>query len=261
MSKTLAIANQKGGVGKTTTTVNLAACLAALQLRTLLVDLDPQGNATSGLGYLRDTLGLTVYDVLAGNADAADAVIETDIPCLHLLPAATALAAAELELVTVEEGREFYVKDSLASLKDAYDFILIDCPPSLSLLTINALVASDALLIPVQAEYYALEGLARLQETIDLVRQNLNPSLQIEGMVLTMHDNRNNLARQVEDDVRAHFGSLVFETVIPRNVRLSEAPSFGQPIITYDVSSRGARSYLALAREFVERNGVVVPAG
>lgn len=261
MSKTLAIANQKGGVGKTTTTVNLAACLAALQLRTLLVDLDPQGNATSGLGYLRDTLGLTVYDVLAGNAEASEAVIETEISGLHLLPAATALAAAELELVTVEQGREFYVKESLAGLKDAYDFILIDCPPSLSLLTINAFAAADALLIPVQAEYYALEGLARLQETVELVRQSLNPALQIEGLVLTMHDNRNNLARQVEDDVRAHFGTKVFETVIPRNVRLSEAPSFGQPIITYDVSSRGARAYLALAREFVERNGVVVPAG
>lgn len=258
MSKTLAVANQKGGVGKTTTTINLAACLAALQLRTLVVDLDPQGNASSGLGVQRDQIKASVYDVLAGDIEAVDAILPTAQDGLDLLPATTELAAAELELVTVTERREFFVRDLLADLQSKYDYILIDCPPSLGLLTLNALVAADAVLIPVQAEYYALEGLARLQDTLELVRQHLNPQLALDGLVLTMHDNRNNLARQVEDDVRAHFGSRVYETVIPRNVRLSEAPSFGQPIITYDVSSRGARAYLALAREFVERDGVVV---
>lgn len=258
MSKTLAVANQKGGVGKTTTTINLAACLAALQLRTLVVDLDPQGNASSGLGVSRETLKASVYDVLAGDIEASEAILETKQDGLHLLPANTELAAAELELVHVEEGREFLVRELLKDVRDRYDYILIDCPPSLSLLTLNALVAADAVLVPVQAEYYALEGLARLQDTLELVRKHLNPSLVLDGLVLTMHDNRNNLARQVEEDVRAHFGERVYQTVIPRNVRLSEAPSFGQPIISYDVSSRGARAYLALAREFVERDGVVV---
>lgn len=258
MSKTLAVANQKGGVGKTTTTINLAACLAALQLRTLVVDLDPQGNASSGLGVSRETLKASVYDVLAGDIEASQAIIQTAQEGLDLLPATTELAAAELELVHVEEGREFLVRELLKDVRDRYDYILIDCPPSLSLLTLNALVAADAVLVPVQAEYYALEGLARLQDTLELVRKHLNPSLVLDGLVLTMHDNRNNLARQVEEDVRAHFGERVYQTVIPRNVRLSEAPSFGQPIISYDVSSRGARAYLALAREFVERDGVVV---
>lgn len=254
MSRTLAVTNQKGGVGKTTTAINLAACLAAMQLRTLVVDLDPQGNASSGLGVQRDQIKRSVYDVLAGDARVDEAVTTTSIDGLWLLPATTELAAAELELVRVEEGREFFVREMLASVHADYDYIIIDCPPSLGLLTLNALVASDAVLIPVQAEYYALEGLARLWDTVELVRQRLNPQLQIDGLVLTMHDHRNNLARQVEDDVRAHFGAKVYNTVIPRNVRLSEAPSFGQPIITYDVSSRGARAYLALAREFVERD-------
>lgn len=257
MGQTLAIANQKGGVGKTTTTINLAASLAALQLRTLVVDLDPQGNASSGLGVVRGDIRHSVYEVLAGTIDAREALLVTDFENLHLLPSKTELAAAELELVTVEERREYFLKDALESLRDDFDYILIDCPPSLSLLTINALVAADAVLIPVQAEYYALEGLARLRDTIARVKQHLNPALAIDGLVLTMHDNRNNLARQVEDDVRAHFGDNVYTTVIPRNVRLSEAPSFGQPIITYDVTSRGARAYLDLAREFVERKGDV----
>lgn len=257
MGKTLAIANQKGGVGKTTTTINLAACLAALQLRTLVVDLDPQGNASSGLGVIRDDVQQSIYDVIAGNVEARDAIVQTQIGNLSLIPSRTELAAAELELVTVEERREFFLKDALDSVQDEYDYILIDCPPSLSLLTINALVASDSVLIPVQAEYYALEGLARLRDTIARVKQHLNAALTVEGLVLTMHDNRNNLARQVEEDVRAHFGAAVYQTVIPRNVRLSEAPSFGQPIITYDVTSRGARAYLDLAREFVERNEAV----
>lgn len=254
MSQTLAIANQKGGVGKTTTAINLAACLAALGYRTLVVDLDPQGNASSGLGIDHQALSASVYNVLAGEVPIQDALIETDFDGLHLLPATTDLAAAELELVEVESEREFYVRNMLSALQDQYDYIVLDCPPSLGLLTLNALVAADRVLIPVQAEYYALEGLARLQETLDLVRKHLNPRLALDGLVLTMYDRRNNLARQVEDDVRAHFGDRAYQSVIPRNVRLSEAPSFGQPITTYDVSSRGARAYLALAREFVERN-------
>lgn len=260
MSKTLAIANQKGGVGKTTTAINLAACLAALQLRTLVVDLDPQGNASSGLGIQREEVQHSIYDVLAGDVPAADAIIPTAIDGLMLIPAVTELAAAELELVSVEEGRELFVRDILSDIYANYDYIIIDCPPSLGLLTLNALVAADAVLIPVQAEYYALEGLARLWDTLELVRQNLNPKLEVDGLVLTMHDNRNNLARQVEEDVRNHFGAQVYQTVIPRNVRLSEAPSFGQPIITYDVSSRGARAYMALAREFVERDAAPASA-
>lgn len=254
MSQTLAIANQKGGVGKTTTAINLAACLAALGYRTLVVDLDPQGNASSGLGINHQELSASVYNVLAGEVSVADALVETAFNGLHVLPATTDLAAAELELVGVQDQREFYVRNMLAPLRASYDYIVLDCPPSLGLLTLNALVAADRVLIPVQAEYYALEGLARLQETLDLVRKHLNPRLELDGLVLTMYDRRNNLARQVEDDVRAHFGDRAYQTVVPRNVRLSEAPSFGQPITTYDVSSLGARAYLALAPEFVERN-------
>lgn len=254
MSRTIAIANQKGGVGKTTTAINLAACLAAMHYRTLVVDLDPQGNATSGLGIAADEIQASIYDVLAGRIALDEAVIDTQWERLQALPATADLAAAEVELVSVDERRENYVQDMLHEVSETYDYVIIDCPPSLGMLTINALVAADAVLIPVQAEYYALEGLARLLQTIEQVKRSLNPSLQIEGMVLTMHDARNNLARQVEDDVREHFGEMTFSTVIPRNVRLSEAPSFGQPIITYDVSSRGARSYLALAKEFLERH-------
>lgn len=261
MSRTIAIANQKGGVGKTTTAINLAACLAAMHYRTLVVDLDPQGNATSGLGIAADEVQASIYDVLAGRIALDEAVIDTQWERLQALPATADLAAAEVELVSVDERREHYVQDMLHEVAETYDYVIIDCPPSLGMLTINALVAADAVLIPVQAEYYALEGLARLLQTIEQVKRSLNPALQIEGMVLTMHDARNNLARQVEDDVREHFGEMTFSTVIPRNVRLSEAPSFGQPIITYDVSSRGARSYLALAKEFLERHeGLATPA-
>ena len=263
MSKTIAIANQKGGVGKTTTAVNLGACLAALHYRTLIIDLDPQGNATSGVGVDRSTLDRSIYDVLAGELSLDDAVLATQVELLDLVPARTELAAAEVELVHVEERREFVLADVLGTQTRRWDFVLIDCPPSLGLLTINALTAADSVLIPVQAEYYALEGLARLLETIERVRTHTNARLQLEGMVLTMHDNRNNLSRQVEDEVRAHFAAQTYETVIPRNVRLSEAPSFGAPIILYDVTSRGARSYLDLAREFVERNsghGAPAPA-
>lgn len=253
MSRIIAIANQKGGVGKTTTAVNLAACLAALAYRTLLVDLDPQGNATSGVGVDRSSVDRSVYDAICGRCSLADTVVSTHIEGLDLAPARTELAAAELELVGVE-GREFTLRNALGDARSRWDYIVIDCPPSLGLLTINALTAADSVLVPVQTEYYALEGLARLIDTIGMVQQGPNASLRIEGMLLTMADQRNNLSRQVESEVRSHFGAQTYQTVIPRNVRLSESPSHGEPIIVYDVESRGARSYLALAREFVERN-------
>lgn len=258
MARTIAIANQKGGVGKTTTAVNLAACLAAMQFRTLLVDLDPQGNATSGVGLTREELDNSVYDVICETARASEVIRPTAVDGLQVLPSRTDLAAAELELVDVS-GREFILRRALAEIADNFDFIIIDCPPSLSLLTVNALTAATSVLVPVQTEYYALEGLARLLDTVALVRKNLNPTLQIEGMLLTMHDARNGLARQVEQEVREHFADKTYETIIPRNVRLSESPSFGEPIIMYDIDSRGARSYLALAREFVERQAARSP--
>ncbi|MCB9508371.1 MAG: ParA family protein [Myxococcales bacterium] len=253
MAKTIAVANQKGGVGKTTTSVNLAACLAALQFRTLLVDIDPQGNATSGVGCDRASLGRSIYDALSGACELSDAVIPTTVELLSLAPASTDLAGAEVELVGVTD-RERVLRAALASVAHDYDYVLIDCPPSLGLLTINALVAADTVLVPIQTEYYALEGLARLLDTIELVRRSLNGALALEGLVLTMHDGRNNLSRQVEAEVREHFAAQTYETVIPRNVRLSESPSFGQPIILYDIRSVGAKSYLDLAREFIERN-------
>ncbi len=253
MGKTIAIANQKGGVGKTTTAVNLGACLAALHFRTLLVDFDPQGNASSGVGCERDAVEHSVYDVLAGRVSARDAIVGTTVPMLDLIAAKTDLAAAEIELVG-EDNREHILRDSLADVVDDYDFIVLDCPPSLSLITLNALCAANTVLIPIQAEYYALEGLARLLETVEMLKKSLNPGLRIEGMLITMHDARNNLSRQVEDEVRSHFPAHTYQTVIQRNVRLSESPSHGTPIITYDIDSRGARNYMALAKEFVERN-------
>jgi len=253
MGKTIAIANQKGGVGKTTTAVNLGACLAALHFRTLLVDFDPQGNASSGVGCERDAVEHSVYDVLAGRVSARNAIVGTTVPMLDLIAAKTDLAAAEIELVG-EDNREHILRDSLADVVDDYDFIVLDCPPSLSLITLNALCAANTVLIPIQAEYYALEGLARLLETVEMLKKSLNPELRIEGMLITMHDARNNLSRQVEDEVRSHFPAHTYQTVIQRNVRLSESPSHGTPIITYDIDSRGARNYMALAKEFVERN-------
>jgi chromosome partitioning protein len=253
MGKTIAIANQKGGVGKTTTAVNLGACLAALHFRTLLVDFDPQGNASSGVGCERDAVEHSVYDVLAGRVSARNAIVGTTVPMLDLIAAKTDLAAAEIELVG-EDNREHILRESLADVVDDYDFIVLDCPPSLSLITLNALCAANTVLIPIQAEYYALEGLARLLETVEMLKKSLNPGLRIEGMLITMHDARNNLSRQVEDEVRSHFPAHTYQTVIQRNVRLSESPSHGTPIITYDIDSRGARNYMALAKEFVERN-------
>ena len=254
--KIIAIANQKGGVGKTTTAVNLAACLAAMHYKTLLVDLDPQGNATSGVGIKPENIRSNIYDLMSGEATLAEATMPTEHEYLSVVPATTDLAGAEVELVDMD-GRERVLADVLRENSDVA-YVIIDCPPSLGLLTINALNAADTILVPIQAEYYALEGLARLLDTVDMVRQQLNPRLQIEGLILTMHDGRNNLSHQVENEVREHFADKTFETVIPRNVRLSEAPSFGQPIIDYDMTSRGARSYMAMAKEFIEREAAAL---
>ena len=253
MAQVLAIVNQKGGVGKTTTAVNLAASLAAQEKRVLVVDLDPQGNATSGLGIQRDQGERpTIYHALIGERDARSAVLPTEVPHLFVLPAGTDLVGAELELVSIE-GRENRLRSAVAPLRDSYDYLLIDCPPSLGFLTLNALVAADSVLVPLQCEYYALEGLGSLLRTIDLVRANLNRDLQLEGVVLTMYDARNNLARQVMKDVQDHLPGQVYETLIPRNVRLSEAPSHGRPALLYDIESKGAQSYLQLATELLHR--------
>ena len=252
MAKILAVANQKGGVGKTTTAVNLAACLAAMAYRTLLVDLDPQGNASSGVGVERESITRSTYDVIFGHATAEDVITSTSVDGLDVLPAHTDLAAAEVELVDAR-GRERMLRRALEGVVSSYDYVIIDCPPSLSLLTVNALVTAESVLVPASGVLRA-RGLARLLDTVELVRSRLNRRLRVEGFLLTMHDQRNNLARQVEGEVRAHFAEQTYATVIPRNVRLSESPSFGEPIIVYDIGSKGAKSYLELAREFVERD-------
>lgn len=257
MARVLAVANQKGGVGKTTTAVNVAAGLAAAERNVLLVDGDPQGNATSGVGCERDQSVPTTYEAILDPTLGPMAVVRSgQFERLHVICATPDLAAAELELVDAPD-RERRIKMALEPLRSRYDFIIIDCPPSLGILTLNMLVAADAVLIPLQCEYFALEGLSQLMRTISLVQQNLNPSLALEGVVLTMFDNRLNLSKQVADDARAHFGSAVFEHVIPRNIRLAEAPSFGKPIITYDVSSVGAQAYLGLVRELISRSASI----
>lgn len=253
MGKIIAIANQKGGVGKTTTAVNLAASLAMAGFRTLLVDIDAQANATSGLGIDPKSLTKTIYEVLVNSLKANEAIMETKVPRLFLLPSHINLVGAEIELIDVTD-RERAMKRALTSLKASYDYILIDCPPSLSLLTLNALSASDSVLIPVQCEYYALEGLGQLLNTINIVKKHLNPELDIEGVLLTMFDSRLRLSNQVVGEVQRYFDTKVFKTVIARNVRLSEAPSFGQPVVIYDPFSSGARNYLDLSKEVIVRN-------
>lgn len=252
MGKIIAIANQKGGVGKTTTAVNLGASLAADGRRVLVVDLDPQGNASSGLGVSPRDVTQGLYEVLGGELELRSIVQATELPTLFVAPTNRDLAGAALELADLPDG-QLRLKSVLEPIKADYDYIVVDCPPSLDLLTINGLTAADSVLVPVQCEYYAMEGLSKLTETIDLVRDNLNPDLQLEGILFTMFDSRNNLARQVVTEVRGYFEDRVFETVIPRNIRLSEAPSFGKPCILYDLTSRGSQSYLALARELEAR--------
>ncbi len=248
MAKVLAITNQKGGVGKTTTAVNLAACLGALGRRVLLVDFDPQGNATSGVGLDKKAQEKTVYHVVIDGQDIRSAIRQTEYD-LDVLPANVDLAGAEVELAAAGEGRELRLKAAIDRVREDYDFILIDSPPSLGLLSLNALAAADGMLIPIQCEFYALEGVSELMRTLDLVRAGLNPSLEISGVLLTMFDSRTNLSGQVADEVRQYFGEKVYETVIPRTVRLSEAPSYGMPIIAYDIHAKGAAVYAELAKE------------
>jgi len=259
MSRVIAIANQKGGVGKTTTAINLGASLAVAERKTLIIDIDPQANASSGLGLDRKASAANIYDVLVGSKDLADSIHRgVHLPLLDLVPSTRDLVGAEIEMVSML-SRETVLRRALETVRDEYEYVLIDCPPSLGLLTLNTLTAADSVLIPIQCEFYALEGLSQLLNTIRLVQRALNPDLRIEGVLLTMFDQRLNLSNQVAKDAREYFGSKVFRTAIPRNVRLAEAPSFGEPIIHYDVLSRGAQSYLALAKEILRSDGRTSP--
>jgi chromosome partitioning protein len=250
MSRIMAVANQKGGVGKTTTAINLASCLAVAEQKTLLVDIDPQANSSSGLGCYCEESDITIYEVLIGGANPAEAIVPTMIPYLNLLPSSVRLVGAEVELVPMV-AREHKLKEALLPIKNEYDYIIVDCPPSLGLLTLNTLTAADSVIIPIQCEYYALEGMGQLLNSITLVQKHLNPHLAIEGVLLTMYDGRLNLSRQVADEARKYFPDKVYATTICRNVRLSEAPSFGKPIVKYDILSTGAQNYLSLAKEIL----------
>ena len=255
MSKIVAISNQKGGVGKTTTAVNLSACLAKMGKKILLIDIDPQGNATSGLGVEAKSEA-TIYDVLINSVPISETIVETEYKNLYLCPSNRDLSGAEVELVNIM-GREYQLKAALEEIEGEYDYIFLDCPPSLGMITLNAFTACNTVLIPIQCEYYALEGVSSLTSTIKRVKKVLNKEIELEGILLTMFDARTNLAIQVVDEVKKYFGDKVYKTIIPRNVRLSEAPGFGQPIIVYDPASRGADSYLDLAEEIIERNEAV----
>ena len=261
MTRIVAVANQKGGVGKTTTAINLAASVASRGYRVLLVDFDPQGNASSGVGYTRDRIELTIYDALTGEVAMADVVRPTEITTLFVVPATTDLVGAEIELISAER-RERFLSDALATVAPEYDYVVIDCPPSLGLLTLNALVAAEGVLIPMQAEYFALEGLSALTATIEKVRAAYNPRLAVDGVVFTMYDARLSVAVQVRNEVEKYFGKKLFDEMVPRNVRLSEAPSHGKPCLLYDLRCPGTKSYLAVADEFLDRTLIVdVPKG
>lgn len=253
MGKIIAIANQKGGVGKTTTSINLSACIAAKGKKVLVIDIDPQGNTTSGYGIEKNELENTVYELMLGDCSIEDCILKDVLKNISILPSNVNLAAAEIELIGVEK-KEYILKNEIDWVRDRYDYIIIDCPPSLSLLTVNAMTTADSVLVPIQCEYYALEGLSQLIHTVNLVKERLNPDLDMEGVVFTMYDSRTNLSAQVVENVKSHLKQNVFNTVIPRNIRLAEAPSYGQPINIYDPKSSGSESYMALAAEVIKKN-------